>query len=193
VATPASPGRGRPAFAVSDTVERVIGFAALTVLLLGVLVALRATVAVPVRISSSSMVPTLLPGDVVLVSEGTPTLPDVHRGDLVTFTSPQDGERALKRVVGLPGDSVVILDSVLHVNDQPVAEPYVDHALIDGYYSATAVVPPGTVFLLGDNRGNSVDSRDYGPVPLGELTGEVVVRLWPPVRVGGPQPSPPKS
>src|SRR5262245_11280047 len=127
-------------------------------------VVFRATVATPVRISSSSMLPTLAGGDVVLVSKDAPALDDLRRGDLVAFWSPEDGQRTIKRVIGLPGDSLVIRDSRLFVNGRAVAEPYVDHAAIDGYYSRTYDVPAGTVFVLGDNRGNSIDSRDYGPV-----------------------------
>ena len=163
------------------------------VLLLAVLLVLvlREQVAVAVRVTSSSMLPTLAAGDVVLVRHGVAPSA-VERGDVVRFRSPMGSGSALKRVVGLPGDSVVVLDSVLHLDGVPVPEPYVDHAAIDGYYSRTFQVPPGTVFVLGDNRGNSEDSRDYGPVRLDALDGEVVLRLWPLVRIGGARPSPPK-
>jgi signal peptidase I len=164
-----------------------------TLLVLGVLLLLRATVATPVRVSSASMEPTFAAGDTVLVSQQRPELDDLDRGDLVTFVSPEDDRRAVKRVVGLPGDSLVIKDSVLYVNDRAVDEPYVDHALIDAYYSRTFTVPEGRVFLLGDNRGNSVDSRDYGAVPVDDLLGRVVVRLWPVVRPDGQEPRPPKT
>ena len=155
---------------------------ALAVVLVG---GVRSGTATPVRISSSSMLPTLAPGDVVLVSQSGASLPDLERGDLVTFASPADGDRALKRVVGLPGDRVVVKDAVLYVDDRPVAEPYVDHERIDGYYSRTYSVPPGSFFVMGDNRGNSTDSRDYGPVPEASLQARVLLRVWPPVRWSG--------
>lgn len=161
--------------------RRAVALAALAALA-GALVLVRVAVAVPVRIDSASMAPTYATGDVVLVSRTPPSLTGLHRGDLVVFASPEDGRRTLKRVVGLPGDELVILDSRLHVNDRPVEEPYVDHALIEGYYSRTFTVPARSVFVLGDNRGNSVDSRDYGAVPLQELTGRVLVRVWPVAR-----------
>ena len=157
----------------------------------GAVVLVRATVAVPVRIDSGSMAPTLVAGDVVLVSQDAPDLADIDRGDLVTFRSPEDGDRALKRVVGLPGDVLVIRDSELYVNDHVVPEPYVDHALIDGYYSRTFTVPEDSVFVMGDNRGNSVDSRDYGPVAVDDLRGRVLIRIGPVTR-DEPDPSPPK-
>ena len=188
---PARPSGDGSAFAVPGRRGWVLRVGALLAVL-GVLLLGRATVATPVRVSSESMQPTFAAGDVVLVSQQAPALEDLDRGDLVTFVSPEDGRRALKRVIGLPGESVVIKDSVLHVNDRVVEEPYVDHALIDGYYSRTYTVPPGSVFLLGDNRGNSIDSRDYGPVRADDLLGRVVVRLWPVVRFHGQEPSPPK-
>lgn len=176
LAVSGGPGEGRSGRARS----RRAGVA----LVLGALVAvvlLRAFVAAPMSISSSSMAPTLEHGDVVLVSRGT-DLGDLHRGDLVAFASPADGAQTLKRVVGLPGDTVVIRDAVLYVDEQPVEEPYVDHEAIDAYYSALTTVPDGTVYVLGDNRANSVDSRAFGPVPAADLHGKVLLRLWPPLR-----------
>lgn len=161
-------------------VPRPRDIAVLAALLLAAAVLLlRAFVATPVHIASESMAPTYDAGDVVLVSQQPPPLADLERGELVTFRSPEGGRSALKRVIGLPGDQVVILDSVLHVNGRPVEEPYVDRALIDGYYSQAYTVPEDSVFVLGDNRGNSIDSRDYGAVPADALLGRVLARLWP--------------
>lgn len=141
---------------------------------------LRATVVAPVRVSSASMEPTYRAGDVVLVTQWAPDPAELGRGDLVVFEDPAEHRSMLKRVVGLPGESVVVKDGVLFVDDVRVREPWVDHALVDGYFSRTFHVPPGEVFVMGDNRGNSVDSRDYGPVGASELEGTVVLRLWPP-------------
>jgi signal peptidase I len=174
-AAPALPVPGGPARPAARRV--VVGL-----LVLAAVAGARTGLATPVRVSSGSMLPTLAPGDVVVTSRLALEVDDVDRGDLVTFVSPQDGERALKRVVGLPGDRVVIKDAVLHVNDSPVHEPHVDHELIDAYYSKTYLVPDGHVFVLGDHRSTSTDSRDYGPVAAGDVTGRVLVRLWPPVR-----------
>jgi signal peptidase I len=125
------------------------------------------------------MSPALRAGDLLLTTQLAPDPDDLERGDLVVFRSPEDGDRAVKRVIGLPGEELVVLDGVLHVDGRVVDEPFVDPAGVDGYYSRTFVVPLGSVFLMGDNRGNSVDSRDYGAVLDTELEGRVVVRLWP--------------
>lgn len=125
------------------------------------------------------MAPTLEAGDVVLVTRWAPDPEELSRGDLVVFRDPVEDRQTLKRVVGLPGDELVVLDGVLHVDGEPVAEPWVDHDLIDGYYSRTFRVPADHVFVLGDNRGNSVDSRDYGAVASADLVGVVLIRVWP--------------
>lgn len=139
----------------------------------------RATLVVPVRVDSASMDPTYTEGDVVLVSRRPPDVADLRRGDLVVFSSPADGTRTIKRVIGLGGQRVVVLDGVLFVDDEAVAEGYVDPRLVDGYYSRTFTVPEGAVFVMGDNRANSVDSRDFGSVPASELEGRTLLRLWP--------------
>lgn len=152
------------------------------VALLAVVVAValvRTTLVGAVRIDSSSMSPTLRAGDVVLVTRRAPALADLGRGDLVVFAMPTDGTTAVKRVVGLPGEHVVVLDGELHVDGVRVPEPYVDHRWVDGSYTPTYVVPPDAVLVMGDNRANSIDSRHYGPVPLDALRGRVLVRLWP--------------
>lgn len=135
----------------------------------------RGTVVETVRVSGESMSPTLHDGDVVLVSRtaGAP-----GRGDLVTFTAPDDGQPAVKRVVGVSGDVVEIRDAVLTVDGVVVAEDYVDPATIDGLYYGPVTVPEASVLVLGDEREGSIDSRSYGVVGLDALRGRVLTRLW---------------
>lgn len=154
--------------------------AGLAVVLLVGVVLVREELAGPVRISSQSMAPSLSPGDVVLVDRREVPVARLRHGDLVTFTSPVDGEETLKRVVALPGETVVVLDAVLHVDGRPVEEPYVDRREWDGMFTAQVTVPSDSVYVLGDDRVRSVDSRDHGPVPAGLLQGRVLSRLWPP-------------
>jgi signal peptidase I len=148
--------------------------------LLAVLV-LRAFVLAPDRVDGPSMAPTLRDGDVVLVVHAglVARLDALDRGDLVALADPGGGGRIVKRVVGLPGDTVEIQDAVLSVDGREVVEPYVDRARIDGVFYGPVTVPPGELLVLGDNRAASVDSRDFGPVPVGSVTGRVVLRLWP--------------
>lgn len=149
-------------------------------LALGV-VSVRAELVAPVRVASGSMEPTLREGDVVLVDRREVRVDDLDHGDLVTFRAP-DGAETLKRVVGLPGETVAVLDAVLHVDGLPVLEPYVVDPEWDGTWTAQVTVPDGTVYVLGDDRLRSVDSRDHGPVREADLDGVVLGRIWPPHR-----------
>ncbi len=125
-------------------------------------------------VSSDSMAPTVCTGDTVLIARlDHPST--VRVDDIVTFVSPQDGAETIKRVVAVPGQSVAIHDAELVVDGRTVDEPYVDHASIDGVYFGTVTVPDGTVFVMGDHRETSIDSRAYGPVPLGAVNGRL---LW---------------
>jgi signal peptidase I len=134
----------------------------------------------PVAIPSDSMAPTLQSGDQVLVDKLGLRLAGVRRGDLVVFHEPTTGELMVKRVAAIAGDEVGIEDGILVVNGQPVSERYLDQSRVDGLYFGPFTVGSGLVFMLGDNRANSVDSRTFGPVPADDLVGRVKLRLWPP-------------
>lgn len=138
-----------------------------------------ALVAEPFRIPSESMEPTLRPGDQVLLDKLAYRLGSAHRDDLAVFHSPEGGEISLKRIVGLPGDRIGIEDGVLSVNGHLEREAYVNYRLTDSVYFGPVTVPPGHVFVMGDNRSNSRDSREYGAVSEKALMGRVLLRLWP--------------
>ena len=133
------------------------------------------------------MLPTLRAGDQVLVDKRAYRDALPRRGDLVVFHAPRTGAVTLKRAIGLPGDTVAIEDGVLVLNGRRQSEPYADPEATDSVYFGPARVPAGAVFVLGDNRADSVDSRAFGAVPRGDLMGRVRVRLWPPARWGDPQ------
>ncbi len=137
------------------------------------------------RIPSESMVPTLEVGDRVLVNKFIYRFEDIGRGDLTLFEG-HDGEATIKRVVGLPGDRIAVRDGVLFVNGESRKESYVDYRLADSTFFGPEKVPEGHVFVMGDNRTNSRDSRDFGPVPEEDVLGKVSLRLWPPDRAGIP-------
>jgi len=152
-----------------------------------VLLLARAFVAEPFRIDSASMQPTLEAGNHVLVDKrayGDDDLP--RRGELVVFNAPRTGDVNLKRAIGLPGDTVAIEDGVLVVNGRAQTEPYADPDAIDSVYFGPERVPAGSVFVLGDNRADSTDSRDFGPVKRDELIGRARLRVWPPSKWGNP-------
>jgi signal peptidase I len=147
-----------------------------------VLVVVRLLVAEPFLVPSGSMEPTLHPGDHVLVDKLAGPPP---RRALIVFHEPGSGALLLKRVVAVGGDEVGIADGVLEVNGRAVREPFVDHRLVDSDYFGPVAVPRGTVFVMGDNRSDSVDSRRFGPIPASAVLGRVTARLWPPARIDG--------
>jgi signal peptidase I len=160
---------------------------ALAAILVAGLLVVRLVVLEPFRIPSESMAPTLVAGDQVLVDKRAYRGHVPRRGDLAVFHAPRTGEILLKRVVAVGGDLVGIEDGVLVVDGRRPPEPYVaDPDAIDSVYFGPVRVRPGTVFVLGDNRGNSEDSREFGAVPTGRLIGRVRARIWPPGRWGAP-------
>ena len=133
------------------------------------------------RIPTESMVPTLEVGDRVLANKFIYRFTDPERRDIVVFGSvdEDDDQTLIKRVVGVAGDEIQVQGGVLYVNEEAQDEPYLNDAdLSRGFYGPT-VVPEGHIFVMGDNRGNSADSRVFGPLPLENLKGEAFMRFWP--------------
>jgi signal peptidase I len=138
------------------------------------------------RIPTGSMIPKLLIGDFVLVNKmvyARPTSPleafllpnkPIERKDIIVFKWPGDLTKDyVKRVIGLPGETIEIRGKQLYVNEQPIDEPYTiyrDDMAIPADYGPI-VVPPGKLFVLGDNRDDSLDSRSWGDVPLSYVKG----------------------
>jgi signal peptidase I len=136
-------------------------------------------------IPSASMVPTLKYGDRVLVNKFIYRFTEPERGDVVVFKSVQDDQQDLiKRVVGVPGDKISVRGGRLFVNDELQREPYVNKKMPDRSFAAPTTVPENHVFVMGDNRANSQDSRVFGPVPKENIEGEAFLRFWPPGRIG---------
>jgi signal peptidase I len=157
------------------TIRRVALFAGVIVVLL----LIRSFVVEPARVHSDSMMPTLPPGAVLLIDKVSFRVREPRRGDIVIAHDPRSGGSIVKRVVALGGDSVGIEDGVLVVNGTTVDEHYIDNGNMDGFYFGPDVVPIHHVFLMGDNRDTSEDSRSFGPVDVGDIDGRVLGKIWP--------------
>jgi signal peptidase I len=163
---------------------------------------IKAYVVNPYRIPSSSMEPTLhcarpQPGcqsrysDRVLANRFIYHFKDPSHGDIVVFeTPPQAASRCgaggtfVKRLIGLPGDTVEERAGVVYVNGRKLDEPYVKDENRDDMDFGPRTIPPGEYFMMGDNRAQSCDSRVWGSVPRENLIGEVFAVYWPPQRIG---------
>ncbi len=138
-------------------------------------------------IPSESMVPTLEVGDRVFVNKFVYRFAEPERGDVVVFRSVEgENEDLIKRVVAVPGDKVAVRKGMLYVNGEPQEESYVrdDRPLDRGPYDRPTRLSEGEVFAMGDNRGNSRDSRFFGPVPIENIEGEAFMIFWPPLHIG---------
>lgn len=154
---------------------------------IGVVIALWATVtwvAYPVRVSGTSMLPALRDGDLLLVNRiplwfgGTP-----KRLDIVLVAYPGRGKATyVKRVIGLPGETIAIQDGVVYVDDQPLAEPYLQQ--MPNYRMAPYALGDDQYFVLGDNRPRSEDSHVFGAVYRTMISGVIGFRLSPIERMG---------
>lgn len=149
-----------------------------TVILAVVLFVVINAVSARVRVDGFSMRPTLEDGEFVLVSKLSYVWSDVERGDIVVFHFPLNpDEELIKRVIGLPGDRVKVQDGQVFVNGQMLNEPYIAQT---PYYSGEWTVEDGFLFVLGDNRNNSNDSKDWGFLPAENVVGKAVLIYWPP-------------
>ncbi len=165
------------------------------VLVAAVLLALvlRAVVLQAFFIPSPSMEDTLLVQDRVLVNKLSYQFSDVSRGDIVVFhrtdeeiaaAGPNQPRDVIKRVIGLGGETVEIRNNAVHINGQELVEPYLDPDLVMADFGPVAV-PEGTVFVMGDNRNLSSDSRgELGPIDEERIVGRAFVLFWPLNRLG---------
>ena len=157
------------------TTRRLLWFVGALVALL----VIHSFVVEPVRVRSNSMEPTVPSGALLLIDKLSMRARDPHRGEIVVASDPRTHASIVKRVVAVAGDSVGIDNGQLVVNDVKVVEGYIDNEGMDGYYFGPDVVPPGHVFLLGDNRLTSEDSRAFGPVDVDAVDGRLLATIWP--------------
>ncbi len=131
-----------------------------------------------VRVDGSSMLPTLHDGEFVLVNKLAYTTGSPTRGDIIVFRSTTTPDLDLiKRVIGLPGDTIVVRGGQVTVNGRILNEPYIAAA---PSYDGEWQVPGNDLFVMGDNRNDSSDSHVWGPLPLQNVIGKALLIYWPP-------------
>jgi signal peptidase I len=149
-----------------------------TLLLSVVLFFLINAVSARIKIDGSSMEPNLHHGEFVIVSKINYRIGEPNRGDVVVFDFPRNiTQEYIKRVIGLPGEHILIEDGIVIVDGTMLSEPYLNMA---PQYEGEWVVAEDTLFVLGDNRNNSSDSHTWGLVPMNNVIGEALLVYWPP-------------
>lgn len=128
-----------------------------------------------VRVLNISMVPTLVPGELVMVNKLAYKLGEMERGDIIVFHY-SESEDYVKRLIGLPGDVVEMRNGIVYISDVPMIEPYLNEMPT---YTGRWTVPEGKIFVLGDNRNKSSDSHEWGFVPVDEVMGRAMLIYWP--------------
>jgi signal peptidase I len=176
---------------------------------LGLALGIQAFLVKPFRIPSESMVPTLAVGQRVLVCRACMHLSDPGRGDILVFKPPvgepstcgverpsdepcprgtpeRSDTNFIKRVVGLPGDHLKVMAGSVYINGKKQDEPFahLDAGCGTCNLPREITVPKGEYYMMGDNRGESADSREWGPVPKKWVIGKAFMTYWPPGRVG---------
>lgn len=154
------------------------------VLSLAIIIPIRYYVVQPFYVSGQSMEPTFLNHEYLLIDELTYRFDSPQRGDVIVFHYPRDPSKYfIKRLIGLPGETVIITNGQVTIQNQSspegfiLEELYLQGATTMGDYSVK--VSPDTYFLLGDNRNESLDSRIFGPVPVKNIVGRVWLRAFP--------------
>lgn len=133
------------------------------------------------EVHNVSMLPTIQPGERIIVSKIAYFFGDPERGDIIVFHS-ETGRQVdlIKRIIGLPGDTVEVTSRTVFVNSSPLEEPYINER--PTYTLAPYAIPEGEYFVLGDNRNLSSDSHAGWTIPRNDIVGKMWLTYWPPQR-----------
>ena len=139
----------------------------------------------PVKVEGTSMLPQLEDEQRIFVNKLVYRIDSIERGDVVVFRFPEDPSRSyIKRVVALPGETVGVRAGTVYVDGSPLTEAYVPQRYRDRSTHPETTVPDGAYYVLGDHRSTSNDSRMWGTVDEGFITGKAVFAYWPPDKFG---------
>lgn len=143
------------------------------------------------RIPSGSMEPTLMIGDRVVVNKLSYRAHEVNRGDVVVFhrpprapSGPGEPAQLIKRVIGLPGETLVARNGQIFIDDKRLVEPYLPEGTPTYDMDNPIKIPEGQIWVMGDNRTHSGDSRYFGPIDIDSIIGRAFLKIWPPGRFG---------
>lgn len=139
----------------------------------------------PVKVEGTSMQPQLADQDRIFVNRFIYRFKEIDRGDVVVFWYPLDRKKSfIKRIIGIPGDSIEIRRGAVYINGELTVEPYLKKEFSDFRSFSEILVPPGKYYVLGDHRNSSNDSRNWGFVDRSLIYGKAVFSYWPVSHVG---------
>lgn len=164
-----------------------------------ILVVVRFFVAEPHRVSGSSMVPNFHDGDYIITNKLIKQTSKLQRGEVIILENPRNNDQVfIKRLLGLPSERIKITDGRVYINGQPLTEPYLpaNTKTPGGAFlndNREVVIPVDSYFVMGDNRGGSSDSREWGPITKDLIVGQAWLRYWPPqkftlINISSPSP-----
>jgi len=134
----------------------------------------------PVKVEGTSMAPLLSDQERIFINKFVYRFEPIGRGDVIVFWYPLDRSKSfIKRVIGLPGDTIEIRSGHLYLDGKELQEPYVPAFYLDGSSYALRRIPADNYFVMGDHRDSSNDSRMFGPVPRQYIYGKAVFAYWP--------------
>lgn len=170
---------------IKHAVGAIFDFLQGIVVFLAILVMIYLFIMSPQEINGASMEPNFHNGEYILTNKVVYRVFAPQRGDVVIFKSPRNKEiDYIKRIIALPDERVRLSNNAIYVNDERLPEIYLSPGIyiFGGSYlqeNQEIIVPPGTYFVLGDNRPQSLDSREFGPVDKEDFIGKALLRYWP--------------
>jgi signal peptidase I len=170
---------------IKQTLNSIFDFFQGIVVFMAMLVMVYLFLFSPQEINGSSMYPTFYDKELLITNKIVYKLKVPKRGEVVIFKSPMNKEiDYIKRVIGLPGETIMLQNSSFYINGQKLPEPYLDSSVVTTAESflkedVPFTIPEGTYFVCGDNRPHSSDSREFGPIPLTDFIGQALFRYWP--------------
>ena len=137
----------------------------------------------PFIVPTPSMEPTLKVGDKVIINKMAYKFTSFKRGDIIAFHSPLEDRDLVKRAIAIEGDEIILTsEGEIFINGEKITEDYLPADQTISYINQTVVIGEDEIFVMGDNRNNSFDSRFFGTIPEDEIFGEFMVIYWPPSR-----------
>lgn len=179
-----------PQLIVKKITSFVMDFLETIVVALSIFVVVYLFIVQPHQVKGSSMEPNFHDNEYILTDKLSYRLREPKRGEVIIFKAPKNPDvDYIKRVIGLPGDTVKVEGGYVYVNDKKLDEPYLQDKsnLFPGSFITEGVditISDGNLFVMGDNRPHSSDSREFGPIPKNSIIGRAFLRYWPPSVAG---------